>query len=115
VADAVARGLVVLPGALTPSEVLAAWRAGATAVKLFPVSSLGPGHVRALRAVLPPALPLLAVGGIGPANLADYLHAGCLGAGLGGELYRPGQAPAVTAANAAAFVAAYRACRADGA
>jgi 2-dehydro-3-deoxyphosphogalactonate aldolase len=115
VADAVARGLVVLPGALTPSEVFAAWRAGATAVKLFPVSSLGPGHVRALRAVLPPALPLLAVGGIGSGNLGDYLRAGCIGAGLGGELYRPGQAPELTAANAAAFIAAYRACQATGA
>ncbi|WP_425260874.1 2-dehydro-3-deoxy-6-phosphogalactonate aldolase [Rubrivivax sp. RP6-9] len=108
VADGVARGLVALPGAMTPSEVFAAWRAGAAGVKIFPAGSLGPGHVRALRAVLPPDLPLLAVGGVSPANLADYLRAGCTGAGLGSELYRPGQMPETTAQNAAAFVAAYR-------
>lgn len=108
VADSVARGLVAVPGAMTPSEVFAAWRAGATAVKIFPAGTLGPGHVKALRAVLPPALPLLAVGGVGPANLADYLRAGCAGAGLGSELYRPGQTPDTTARHAAAFVAAYR-------
>lgn len=108
VADSVARGLVALPGAMTPSEVFAAHRAGAAAVKIFPAATLGPGHVKALRAVLPPALPLLAVGGVSPANLADYLRAGCTGAGLGSELYRPGQAPETTAAHAAAFVAAYR-------
>ena len=109
VADSVARGLVALPGAMTPSEVFAAWRAGATGVKIFPAGSLGPGHVKALRAVLPPGLPLLAVGGVSPANLADYLRAGCTGAGLGSELYRPGQTPETTAQHAAAFVAAYRA------
>ena len=114
VADAVARGLVALPGALTPSEVFAAARAGAPAVKLFPAASLGPAHVKALRAVLPPALPLLAVGGVSPANLGDYLRAGCVGAGLGGELYRPGQRPVTTAAKAAAFVDAYRAATRAG-
>ena len=55
------------------------------------------------------AVLLLAVGGVSPANLVDYLKAGCAGAGLGSELYRPGQAPETTAANAAAFVAAYHA------
>jgi 2-dehydro-3-deoxyphosphogalactonate aldolase len=108
IAEAVRRGLVALPGALTPSEVFAAVRAGAAMVKLFPAASLGPAHVKALRAVLPPALPLLAVGGVSPATLVDYLRAGCAGAGLGGELYRPGQSPQATAAHAAAFVAAYR-------
>ena len=115
VAESVRRGLVTLPGAMTPSEVIAAWRAGATAVKIFPAATLGPGHVKAMRAVLPPELPLLAVGGVSPANLADYLAAGCAGAGLGGELYRPGQGPEATAERAAAFVAAYRATAAAGA
>ena len=104
----VARGFVALPGAMTPSEVFAAWRAGATAVKIFPAGTLGPGHVKALRAVLPGELPLLAVGGVSPANLGEYLKAGCAGAGLGGELYRPGQSAQTTAAHAAAFVAAFR-------
>lgn len=109
VAEAVRRRLVVLPGALTPSEVFAAAGAGAQAVKLFPAASLGVAHVRALRAVLPPALPLLAVGGVTPHNLADYLRAGCAGAGLGSDLYRAGQSPRVTAERAADFVRAWRA------
>lgn len=105
--DSVRRGLMPLPGAMSPSEIFAAWRAGARAVKLFPAATLGPGHVRALRAVLPPALMLLAVGGVTVDNLADYVRAGCAGAGLGGELYRPGQAATETARRAAAFVAAW--------
>lgn len=109
IALAVRQSCFVLPGAMTASEVFAAGRAGAQAVKLFPASTLGAGHVRALRAVLPPQLPLLAVGGINPDNLADYLHAGCIGAGLGTDLYRPGQPPAETAVRAAAFVAAFQA------
>lgn len=113
VAEAVRRGLVVLPGAMTPSEVFTAWRAGAQAVKLFPAGSLGPAHVRALAAVLPPALPLLAVGGVGVHNLADYRAAGCHGAGLGTDLYRPGQNAATTAERAQAFVAAWRAANSD--
>jgi 2-dehydro-3-deoxyphosphogalactonate aldolase len=64
--------------------------------------------VKALRAVLPPLLPLFAVGGITPANLGDYLRAGCIGAGLGGDLYKPGQDVARTTQTARAFVAAYQ-------
>ena len=111
VARAVTRSMFVLPGAMTASEVFAAWRAGAHAVKLFPAASLGCGYVRALRAVLPPQLALLAVGGINPGNLADYLQAGCTGAGLGGDLYSPGQSPQDTGARARAFVAAWQAAR----
>lgn len=112
VADAAGRGLFVVPGAMTPSEVFAAQRAGAHAVKIFPAGSLGTGHVKALRAVLPAGLPLLAVGGISPANLADFIRAGCTGAGLGSELYRPGQPPQTTATQARAYIAAYHAARA---
>lgn len=111
VADAAARGLFVLPGAMTASEVFAARQAGAHAVKLFPAGTLGPAYVRALRAVLPPALPLLAVGGVTPANLGDFLAAGCAGAGLGSDLYRPGQPARETGARARDFVLAYRAVR----
>lgn len=108
---AVARAMFVLPGAMTASEVFAAWRAGAHAVKLFPAGPLGTSYVRALRAVLPPQLALLAVGGINPGNLADYLQAGCTGAGLGSELYRPGQTPQDTSVRARAFVAAWQTAR----
>lgn len=107
IAHAVARGLHVAAGFATASEAFAALDAGAQALKLFPATTYGPGHVKALRAVLPP-VPLFAVGGVTPANLADYLAAGCTGAGLGGDLYKPGQPVARTAAAAAAFVDAYR-------
>lgn len=107
IAHAVARGLHVAAGFATASEAFDALDAGAQALKLFPATTYGPGHVKALKAVLPP-VPLFAVGGITPANLAEYLKAGCLGAGLGSDLYKPGQDVARTAAMARAFVAAYR-------
>jgi 2-dehydro-3-deoxyphosphogalactonate aldolase len=107
IAHAVQRGLQVAAGFATASEAFAAIDAGAQALKLFPATTYGPGHVKALRAVLPP-VPLFAVGGITPANLAVYLDAGCTGAGLGSDLYKPGQEVARTAAMARAFVNAYR-------
>ncbi len=79
------RGLAAFPGALTPTEVASAWEAGASFVKLFPVGALGPGYVKALRAPLS-HIPLLAVGGVNADNLADYMRAGCVGAGIGGSL-----------------------------
>lgn len=81
----VARGLVAMPGALTPSEAVDAWEAGASFVKIFPAGTLGPGYVKALRAPLS-HIPFLAVGGISPANVADFMRAGCVGAGVGGNL-----------------------------
>ncbi len=81
----VARGLVAMPGALTPSEAVAAWEAGARFVKIFPAGSLGPGYVKAVRAPLA-HIPMLAVGGISPDNVADFMRVGCVGAGVGGNL-----------------------------
>ncbi len=107
IAQAVRRGLTVAAGFASASEAFDALDAGAQALKLFPATTYGPGHVQALRAVLPP-VPLFAVGGINPANLGDYLRAGCIGAGLGGDLYRPGQDPARTRRQADVFMAAYR-------
>jgi 2-dehydro-3-deoxyphosphogalactonate aldolase len=106
IAHAVRRGLLVAAGFATASEAFAALDAGAQALKLFPATTYGAGHVKALRAVLP-AVPLFAVGGITPANLAEYLQAGCIGAGLGSDLYRPGQGVDRTRAQARSFVAAY--------
>lgn len=103
---AVDRGLQVVAGFATASEAFVAIDAGAQMLKLFPASTYGPGHVRALRAVLPP-VPLFVVGGIGPDALAGYLSAGGTGAGVGGELYRPGQPAAQTRENARAFKRAY--------
>lgn len=110
IAHAVQRGLLVAAGFATASEAFDALDAGAQALKLFPATTYGPGHVKALRAVLPP-VPLFAVGGVTPQNLADYLRAGCVGAGLGSDLYKPGQDVARTAAQARAFVDAYRAAQ----
>ena len=103
---AVARGLQVVAGFATASEAFAALDAGAQMLKLFPAASYGPSHVRALRAVLTP-VPLFAVGGVGTEALPGFLAAGCIGAGIGGELYRPGQSPETTRKQAAMFRQAY--------
>jgi len=81
----VADGLMAMPGALTPTEAVDAWIAGASYVKIFPAGSLGPGYVKAIMAPLS-HIPFLAVGGIGPDNVADFIKAGCVGAGVGGNL-----------------------------
>lgn len=83
--ETVRLGAVSIPGAMTPSEIVAAWEAGAHFVKLFPAGDLGPGYVRAVRAPLA-HIPMLAVGGITPDNMSDYLKAGVCGFGVGGPL-----------------------------
>ena len=83
--DCVRRGLVAMPGALTPSEAVTAFDAGADFVKIFPAGSLGPGYVKAVMAPLS-HIPFLAVGGISPDNVGDFIKAGCVGAGVGGNL-----------------------------
>lgn len=80
-----ALGLGLYPGALTPSEILSAYEAGADAVKVFPVSTFGPGYIKAVKAPLS-HIPLMAVGGVNEKNAADYLKAGCIGLGVGGNL-----------------------------
>lgn len=110
IAHAASLGLHVAAGFATASEAFDALEAGAASLKLFPATTYGPAHVKALRAVLP-AVPLLAVGGITPHNLGDYLRAGCQGAGLGGDLYRPGQSAARTGEMARAFVQAFEEAR----
>jgi len=102
------RGLYTAIGFMTPTEAFAALAAGAQSLKLFPSSNLGPSYIKAIRAVLPPDVPLLAVGGVTPDNLGQFLDAGCIGAGLGGDLYKPGQPVSRTREQAAAFVKAYR-------
>ena len=78
-------GLVALPGALTPSEIVKAYNAGADAVKVFPVDSFGPAYIKAVKAPLS-HIPLMAVGGVTEKNAAEYLRAGCMGIGVGGNL-----------------------------
>ncbi|MDU1573676.1 MAG: 2-dehydro-3-deoxy-6-phosphogalactonate aldolase [Pantoea sp.] len=105
---AVSLGMIVCPGCATASEAFNALEAGAQALKIFPSSAFGPGYIKALKAVLPDDVPVLAVGGVTPENLAHWLEAGCAGAGLGSDLYRAGQPVERTAQQAAAFVQAYR-------
>lgn len=86
VGAALATGVPVMAGALTPTEILAAWKTGATAVKVFPVSSVGgPDYVRMVRAPLP-HVPLVVSGGIGPGEVSAYLEAGAAGVSLGSSL-----------------------------
>ena len=80
-----ALGLGLYPGAFSPSEILEAFNAGADAVKVFPAGSLGPGYIKAVRAPLS-HIPLMAVGGVNEKNAADYMKAGCVGLGVGGNL-----------------------------
>lgn len=107
IATASARRLYSCIGCMSASEAFSALDAGANALKIFPAGPLGPKYISALKAVLPSHIPLYAVGGITPHNIADYLAAGCIGAGLGSDLYQAGQSPEQTLQRAKAFVAAY--------
>jgi 2-dehydro-3-deoxyphosphogalactonate aldolase len=105
IAAAARAGLVASPGYFTPSEAFAALRAGATALKLFPAEAATPAVLQAQLAVLPKAVPILAVGGIKPDNMRPWLEAGASGFGLGGGLYKSGQSAAETLQKARAYVA----------
>ena len=107
IAATVARGMESWPGCMTPTDCFAALAAGATGLKLFPASLVGPAGLRAIRAVLPPGCPVYAVGGAGPETFADWLAAGAAGFGIGTALYTPGMNVDEVAARAAAIVAAF--------
>ncbi len=78
-------GMVSMPGALTPSEITAADRAGADFVKLFPITNMGTDYVKAIKAPLS-HVKLLAVGGVDENNMADYYKAGACGFGIGSNI-----------------------------
>ena len=101
------RGLHSWPGVMTPTECFAALAAGADGLKIFPASLIGPAGLKAIRAVLPPATQIYAVGGAGTENFAQWLQAGANGFGIGTALYVPGLAVAEVATRAAAIVAAH--------
>jgi 2-dehydro-3-deoxyphosphogluconate aldolase/(4S)-4-hydroxy-2-oxoglutarate aldolase len=114
VAESVARGIPVLVGAFTPTEVLTAVGLGATAVKLFPSSIGGPTYLRALRDPLP-GVPFVPVGGVNAALAAEYFAAGAIAVGIGsplvGDAARGGDLDALRA-RAAGFLTVAEASRA---
>jgi 2-dehydro-3-deoxyphosphogalactonate aldolase len=107
ISHAAAKGMVTMPGVLTPTEALAAARAGATGLKFFPASVLGPSGIQAIRTILPSDLEIAAVGGVSDANFADYARVGIRSFGLGSSLYKPGMSAADVAARARATIEAY--------
>jgi len=98
--------LISTPGYFTPTEAFQATGAGAHALKLFPAEAASPAVLKAQKAVLPPDVPVLVVGGVLPDALRRWIDAGAGGFGLGSGLYRPGQTPEQTLARARAYVAA---------
>ena len=81
-------GKPIMPGALTPTEVLTAWQAGADIVKIFPSELTGPGYLKALRGPLP-QVRLMPTGGVNLQTAADFLRAGACALGIGGSLVEP--------------------------
>lgn len=98
------KGCVAVPGVATASEAFHALGQGALYLKLFPAGTYGPSHARALQAVLPGDANLLAVGGVGPGNMNEWLRAGVSGVGIGSEIYRPGDDTNRVRRNVAAVV-----------
>jgi 2-dehydro-3-deoxyphosphogluconate aldolase/(4S)-4-hydroxy-2-oxoglutarate aldolase len=96
VAWAAARGVPALPGAATPTEVLAAWRGGAAAVKVFPASVVGSAFVRECRGPFPD-IPLVPSGGVTAETAADFIAAGAAAVGVGGWLIGDAEVAGVTA------------------
>jgi 2-dehydro-3-deoxyphosphogalactonate aldolase len=109
VARAKHHGMIACPGFATPTEAFALIAAGADGIKLFPAEAFSPTALRAMRAVLPPDLPVLPVGGIDAANMRSWLDAGAAGFGVGGSIYRPGDTAATVSEKAARLLAGLRA------
>lgn len=104
--------MVTLPGVFTATEALAALADGATGLKFFPASVLGPAGVAAIGTILPEDASVCAVGGVGPDDFAAWMKAGITGFGIGSSLYQPGRTTAEIGAAAAALVTAYDAAKA---
>ncbi|MFT5571459.1 MAG: 2-dehydro-3-deoxyphosphogalactonate aldolase [Cryomorphaceae bacterium] len=84
-------GMIPMPGWATPSEAFAAYRAGARYLKLFPASTYGSKHIKAVKDVIPKDAKILAVGGVGSSEAAQWLAAGIDGFGIGSEIYKAGR------------------------
>lgn len=100
-------GMVTMPGVFTATEAFLAHHSGASALKFFPASVLGPAGISALKAVLPREVVVGAVGGVSDADFAAYAKAGVTAFGLGSSLYKPGLDRAEVGKRALAAVVAY--------
>lgn len=104
---AASMGMVTMPGVFTPTEALAALAAGASGLKFFPASVLGPGGVAAIRAVLPADTVVAAVGGVSERDFAAWARTGVRAFGLGSSLYKPGMRAAEVAERGRTAITAY--------
>jgi 2-dehydro-3-deoxyphosphogalactonate aldolase len=109
---AAAIGMIPFPGFATATEAFCAIAAGARHLKLFPAATYGPGHLKALKAVLPKDIAVAPVGGVGAADMAEWRRAGAACFGIGGELYKPGMAADEVHRRAVELVRAEQAARA---
>lgn len=85
---AAGRGVAVIPGAFTPTEIVRAWNAGADLVKVFPAGPVGPRYIRDVLAPLN-EIPLVPTGGVDLGNAAEFVRAGATALGLGSALVNP--------------------------
>ena len=106
-------GMRTMPGIATATEAFAAIKAGATELKLFPASTYGAGHLRALKSVMPGHVKVYPVGGIGSQDIGEWLVSGADGFGFGGELFKPAYTLADITARAKGLFEALRAATAE--
>ena len=104
---AINAGMVTMPGVFTPTEALAALKAGASGLKFFPASVLGPDGIKAISAVLPKETIIGAVGGVDETSFAAYAKIGVRNFGLGSSLYKVGASSSLVRERAKLTVEAY--------
>lgn len=107
--QAARHSMVTMPGVFTATEAFQAIALGASALKFFPASVLGPSGINAVRAVLPPDMPIAAVGGVSEGDFAAYRKAGASLFGIGSSLFKPGMAVTEVAGRARSIASAWNA------
>jgi 2-dehydro-3-deoxyphosphogluconate aldolase/(4S)-4-hydroxy-2-oxoglutarate aldolase len=117
VAFAAEEGKLIMAGALTPTEIMAAWDAGADFLKIFPCGQMGGAkYIKALRGPFP-QIPFVPTGGVNLNTAAEFLEAGCVALGIGGELVQAealkANKPEIIAENARKFLAIVKSTRAQ--